>query len=536
MKKLKITLLIFYILIVLVLIYEAAIPGNVSTAQHNFIKKIINNISKIFIKEKIINASDIKINNSLKENYYTNETISLDLEVLPSNASYKTLTFTSSNTDVLDIDSSGSITFKGEGVATIKIEQKESKIEKIINFNVIEYVPPIIEYIEPNAVELKTVDNITSVKVGDIIKFYVLFDRNDVNDFECSFTSSNEEVCKVAGEYIYGLSSGTSTITYKHLTTGLTSSVIVNITDGEIIMPTNMAIIGDSSIIVSDKTTHTYKVEVNEEASNIYKIYRYYTLNLNHEYDDSFMKIDQNTGILEIKGHGVGYISAYSMDLKIKLSMKVEVKNIMPIFSLSDKRMILGNSYKININPTNKDTLTYNKYIYSSSNEDVAIVDGFGNISAKKVGNTTITVALDDGIERIEKSFVLSVDNKVIEDDIGSSFGRIIRKGIAHFLGFIIFGFISFFMFYLFIKSYYNYNNKLSLVVIGINGLVFAILTEVIQLVSPGRDGTFKDVLLDYFGYTISFIVSIIILSIYLFVSKKKKNKKKIVEANNSCD
>ena len=52
MKKFKIIMLIFYVLIVLVLLYEAIIPGKVSAKQHSFFKKVINDISKVFIKNK----------------------------------------------------------------------------------------------------------------------------------------------------------------------------------------------------------------------------------------------------------------------------------------------------------------------------------------------------------------------------------------------------------------------------------------------------------------------------------------------------
>ena len=533
MKKFKIFMLILYVLIALILIYEAAIPGNVSSKQHAFFKKMINNISKMFIKNKVVNPTDIKLNNELKDKYYTNETLTLDIEVIPTNSSYKTLTFTSLNKDILDIDESGLITFISEGIGSIKVEQKDANIEKIITFNVYKYTEPIEELIEPTAVELKTIDNITTIPVGDVIKFYVLFDKDDVNDFDYEFTSSNESVCRTAGEYIYGLSSGTSTITYKHLTTGLTSSLDITITDGVITEPTSMNIVGDSNIIVNDKSVHTYKVEVDDSASNMYKIFKYYTLNSNLERDDSFMKINENTSILEIKSHGIGYIIAYSMDLKYSVKYKVVINNIMPDFNLNDSRAVLGDPYKVVINPTNKDDLTYDKYIYSSSDEGVATIDGLGNVSAKKVGKTTITVILDDGIDIVEKSFILTVDNKVIEDDIGSSFGKIIRKGIAHFLGFIIFGFVSFIMFIMWIKPNYDGNKKLILLLIGINGLVFAILTEAIQLVSPGRDGTFRDVLLDYFGYTISFIISLSILLVIYLITKKKNNNKKIIANDN---
>ena len=88
-------------------------------------------------------------------------------------------------------------------------------------------------------------------------------------------------------------------------------------------------------------------------------------------------------------------------------------------------------------------------------------------------------------------------------------------------------------MFYLWIKPSYDGNKKLILLLIGINGLVFAILTEAIQLVSPGRDGTIRDVLLDYFGYTISFIISLsILLVIYLITKKNNYYKKNITNDN----
>lgn len=525
MRKFKITLLVLYILIVVVLLYEAIIPGNVSSAQHKFVKKIINNISKTFVKKKIIKPTEIKVNNNIKEFYYTNETLTLDIEVLPSNASYKTLSFTSSNDEVLEVSSSGLITFKKEGNASVTISQNDANLEKIIELKVLKYVEPIIEPIEPESVLLKTVDNITTIPVGDVIKFYVVFDKDNINDFNYNFTSSNEDVCKVAGEYIYGLSSGTSTITYEHITTGLTSSVDVVITDGVIVEPTNYKLNGDQEIILGNKDKHIYNVKVNDEASNMYKIYKYVACNSDYVSDKSFMEIDSNTGELTVKKHGIGYVFAYSMDLKIKLSIRVVVKNIMPEFSLDDKRVILGDSYKVSINPTNIDTLTYDKYEFISSDENIAQVDGLGNISTKNTGNVTISVILDDGIDRVEKNFVLTIDKKVIEDDIGSSFGKIIRKGIAHFLGFIIFGFVSFFMFYLFIKNNYEGDSKLSLAVIAVNGLAFAILTELLQLFSPGRDGTIRDVFLDYFGYTISFILSILFILLIYFI---KKNKKKI--------
>ncbi len=528
MRKFKITLLVFYVLIVVILIYEAAIPGDISSKQHNFIKKIINNISKIFIKEKIINANEIVVKNSFKDNYYTNETLTLDLEVLPNKASYKTLTFTSSNTNILEVSSGGVVTFKSEGTANITIKQVESNIEKTITLNVLEYIPPIDELIEPNVIYLRSIDNKTTTPVGDVIRFTLDYDNPNVNDLHYYLTSSNEEVCKCFDDYIYGLSEGVATITATHKTTGLTSTMDIEITSGTIVKPTYFRIVGSDTYYVNDKSYHKFSLDIDPNASNMYKEVRFISYDKNYEHSDlEILNVGWNTGELVYDNYGIGYVYVVCCNWEFYDSIKVTVKNILPQFELKDQRMVLGDSYKVKINPTNKDSLTYKKYEFKSSDEAIATIDGLGNVLAKKTGEATITVVVDDGIDKVEKSFILTIDNKVIEDDIGSSFGKIIRKGIAHFLGFIVFGFVSFFMFYLFIKANYSGSNKLSLLVIAINGLVFAVLTEVIQLASPGRDGTIRDVLLDYFGYTISFIVSLGVILLCYFISSKRKNKEK---------
>jgi VanZ family protein len=305
----------------------------------------------------------------------------------------------------------------------------------------------------------------------------------------------------------------------------------VEITDGTIVEPSYFRLVGDDTIYVNDTTIHTYTVEVDPNASNFYKEYRFAAYDINDEQsDDLILDIGWANGKLTIKGYGEGYIYAVAGNWLVYDRIKVEVKNILPDFELSDKRIVIGEAYKVLIEPNNSDLITYDKYTYSSSDEVIATIDGLGNITPKKAGKTTIKVVVDDGFDKVEKEFILTVDNKVIEDDIGSSFGKIIRKGIAHFLGFIVFGFISFFMFYLFLKTNYEGNKKYIYLLIGINGLVFAILTESIQLVSPGRDGTIRDVLLDYFGYTISFIISITIIVLCYLINKHKNNTKNILD------
>ena len=526
MKKLKITFLVLYVIAIIVLLYEAFIPGDLSIKQNRFFKKIINNMSKTFIKEKIIKADEIVINNTFKEYYYTNETLTLDVTVNPSNSSYKGLDFASSNENILTINSSGEIKFIGEGEAFITVSQCESAIIEIINFKVKKYVEPVIDLIEPNSITLIANNDKTTFEMGDYTWCYLSFDNSEVNDFEYYLESSDPTICKTYGSFIYGLKEGTSTITATHKTTNLKSSIDVTITPGVIVEPTYYRIIGEDTIYINDNVEHIYSYEVDPNASNMYKLgfFSAYDINYNKT-DDMPVDIEWSTGKLIIKNQGYVNIFVYSLDWVCQDSMQIVVRNILPNFSLYDRRIVLGSSYNIAVNPTNKDLVTYDKYEYKSSDESIASVDGMGVITPHKTGEVIIEVIVNDGVDKVTKSFKLTVDNKVIEDALGyKSFTKLVRKGLAHFLGFLVFGIISFIMFCIWIKPKYDGNSKYILLLIGINVLAFSILTELIQVFIPGRGATFTDIFIDYLGYTFSFIICIVALLIIVLV-KKHKNK-----------
>lgn len=56
-----------------------------------------------------------------------------------------------------------------------------------------------------------------------------------------------------------------------------------------------------------------------------------------------------------------------------------------------------------------------------------------------------------------------------------------------------------------------------------IQGFAIAGLTELIQLLVPGRSGLLSDVLIDYSGFLISSVIIIISIILYYFIKKKSK-------------
>ena len=99
----------------------------------------------------------------------------------------------------------------------------------------------------------------------------------------------------------------------------------------------------------------------------------------------------------------------------------------------------------------------------------------------------------------------------------------IIRK-LGHFSEYAALGFFSFAYFSnIFTKKINKENIKLTLFISLLFSIFYALSDELHQTFIVGRDGNFKDVIIDSFGAIFGIIVSKIIFSL-LFCKKSKKN------------
>lgn len=106
-----------------------------------------------------------------------------------------------------------------------------------------------------------------------------------------------------------------------------------------------------------------------------------------------------------------------------------------------------------------------------------------------------------------------SITNKVDIEDIKVW----VRKGIGHFGVFALLGIFTTLTYYFFIKKQY-----LSIIITILSGLLTAILSECIQLFSEGRVGSFADVILDFGGFIITFLITEVIIILFEKYKKKK--------------
>ncbi len=186
--------------------------------------------------------------------------------------------------------------------------------------------------------------------------------------------------------------------------------------------------------------------------------------------------------------------------------------------SKSDEYTLM-NGHSASLNMNFLEGTSFFEVHYSSSDEKIAKIGSDGTINPFKAGVTTITMTCNDGMsEPIEMTITLRVRPQKAIQDL-SSFLSKVRKDIGHFGAFLVLGLFSTFFYFMIFSS--KKQQWLAIVLNLFQGIGIAFLTEFIQTMVPGRYGTISDVILDSMG----FLCSALILSIALFILKRKKLK-----------
>lgn len=155
------------------------------------------------------------------------------------------------------------------------------------------------------------------------------------------------------------------------------------------------------------------------------------------------------------------------------------------------------------------------------SNNNTASV----TISAKKEGKYTITISSLSN-PSLTKTISFEIKAKqTINPNNFADFATFVRKYGGHMIIYLImavFGFLFFYSYFEEEKQKYMLGLPASLTI----GFVVAGLTELIQLFVPSRGGQWKDVGIDYLGFTIGTVITLIIYLIVYFIKRAIKKKK----------
>ena len=144
----------------------------------------------------------------------------LSATVLPTNATYKTVSWRSSNTAVATVSSNGTVTAKAEGTATITATQAESKVSASCVVTVVN--------IPATSVKLDRT-NITIEEGASTLLMATVFPENATNT-KISWSSSDPAVAMVSGGgMVTGMAAGTATITAAQIESNVYASCVVTV-------------------------------------------------------------------------------------------------------------------------------------------------------------------------------------------------------------------------------------------------------------------------------------------------------------------
>ena len=127
-----------------------------------------------------------------------------------------------------------------------------------------------------------------------------------------------------------------------------------------------------------------------------------------------------------------------------------------------------------------------------------------------------------NGVVEVAEDAVNTVSPGTITPENHDSFASFIRKAFGHFGLFAVSGLLSSLAVY-FAFNPQKWSKYYLLIIISLGfGLLMGITTELIQLNVPGRSGEFRDVLIDFSGYLLGFLIILLIL----FLILRKQNTK----------
>ena len=149
---------------------------------------------------------------------YLGQTVTMTATVLPSDASDKSVTWTSSNSDIVSVTQNGSVTANAMGEAEITATSNDGGFSKSCKVTVIEPLVP--------ATSLTLTPKTMSLNIGDSGALELQILPNDCNE-KLKWESSNPSVATVNNGDIKALAAGTTTITVRGINTSASATVTV---------------------------------------------------------------------------------------------------------------------------------------------------------------------------------------------------------------------------------------------------------------------------------------------------------------------
>ena len=303
------------------------------------------------------------------------ESYAIDSTISPSNASNKNITWTSSNTSVATVSSSGVVKAVGTGRAVITAKTSDGGYTDTCNIYVTQKV---------TGVKITTTD--TKVAVGKTKTLIANVFPTDATNRSVTWSSSNTSVVTVTQTgVIKGIKSGSATITVTTADGGYTASCNVNV----YIAVTGVKLNATSLTVPKGETKMLSAIVSPSNATD---------QTMKWTSSDSSIASVSSAGQVTAKKTGSVVITATTTDGYYKATCKIVVVQLATKVTLDYTSVTLNVGKTKTLKATLKPSTVTNKTIkWSSSNKKIAKVNSSGKITAVAAGTVTIKAKSGDG-------------------------------------------------------------------------------------------------------------------------------------------
>ncbi len=298
------------------------------------------------------------------------DTVSLSASVSPDDATDKSVQWSSSDSGVAEVDSSGTVTAKGTGSATIAVSAADGKSAAVSITVKAASVP----------VQSVSISGGTTLTVGEKLTLTASVSPDNATDRSVSWSSDNTGVATVDGSgMVTGVSAGTANITVTTSDGGKTASVAVTVKTSTIAVA-EVKLSGADSVKVGETVKLTAEV-LPADATDKSVTWK--------SSDASLATVD---GSGTVKGVKAGSVDITASAGGKSATQKITVQAAAAAVTLTAKEMTLtsGESKKADYTVTGEVAET----TYAISEAKYASVDSSGKIQALRAGETTYTVSV----------------------------------------------------------------------------------------------------------------------------------------------
>lgn len=492
---------------------ESLTPGEKSAEQSTSVAGTIKDHIDV-IDNDYVPISAIKFDRTTTPAYYIGDTESLSLSVnfIPSNATDKRLSYTSSNPEYCTVDENGVIhCISGYGDVIITIASVENpEIKTSAHLFIGGKKPTQGETTDFTMYKVKKntiypIENSITV-CEEITPQYR--DQNDeiIGANSIELKSSDTSIVAIRGKYLYGISEGSATIT-AYCEAGITKEFDVTVTnpyDKE--APTSFEFKKDIMDLSIFQMCDIFTNLSNPEYGYMCKL-KIGDKNILDRSNDNLVPLAVGQTTITMTPFANPTESyTYTINVYEPIPQSFKINGM--------ARILTGEAHQYTIPYTENDMNGNLSQIKWEVIGDNATISPSGVLIANKLGNITIRAT--------------SLQNPEIYDEITikvslfSSFGLFVRKVIGHFSAFAVLGLGFAVSYFLLAHPRWTYA-PCALV----SGFLVATMSEVFQLpiFVSGRGASWVDVMIDTLGVATGIAVASLIIFIYLIVIKVSKKQ-----------